>query len=190
MTPVLTARDVVPEPGSTPVSLEVGEGLTVVQISREAGGTTLAMTLAGRYRPHSGTVDGPGFKHTALAGVPLIDSLERQVSVRETLREQVAWKQPFFSWTPKDILNHDRVQPWLEPLGLAGMDPDTHVGDLSVIDRFRLRVLLALVARPDAHLLIVDDIDQIKDMDLRAQLLSGLEAVAERVPVLVTTVNP
>lgn len=189
MTTVLSARDLVVNKGDTPVSLEVEDGLTIVQLRREAGGSTLAMALAGRYRYHSGDIDGPGFKRTALAGVVLIDSLERQVSVRETIREQVAWTQPFFGFTRKDILNHKVVTPWLEPLGLEDLDPSTAVGDLDVLTRFKLRVLLALVSRPDAELLIVDDIDQLKDMALRDAMMDVLADVAKHVPVLVTTVN-
>ena len=58
-----------------------------------------------------------------------------------------------------------------------------------MLDRFRFRILLALVSRPNAELLIVDDVDQIRDMSLRAKLLDNLYAVAEEVPVLVTSAN-
>ena len=186
---VLTARDLVLYKGDRPVTLEVTDGVTVIQTVRESASTSLAMALAGRFRPHSGTIDGPGFKRTALAGVPLLDSLERQVSVREVLREQVAWAQPFFSWTPKDIMRHKYVARWLAPLQLQGLDAEQPVGELNVLERFRLRILLALVSRPYAELLIVDDIDQIKDMDLRQELLGDLVSVATHVPVVFTTVN-
>lgn len=186
---VLTARDLVLYKGDRPVTLEVTDGVTVIQTVRESASTSLAMALAGRFRPHSGTIDGPGFKRTALAGVPLLDSLERQVSVREVLREQVAWAQPFFSWTPKDIMRHKYVARWLAPLKLQGLDAEQPVGELNVLERFRLRILLALVSRPYAELLIVDDVDQIKDMDLRRELLGDLVRVATHVPVVFTTVN-
>ena len=189
MSPVLTAHDLVVRKDATPVNLEAYEGLTIVQTKREVGGTNLAMALAGRYKPYSGTVDGPGFKRTALAGVDFIDSLERQVSARECIREQVAWAQPFFSRTPKDIMGHKLVEPWLAPLKLEDLDVDKTVGELGVMDRFRLRVLLALVSRPKAELLVVDDIDQLKKMALRHDMMMDLAEVAEYVPVIVTTVN-
>lgn len=189
MTVVLTTQDLVVRKGGTPITMEAHEGLTIVQTRRESGGSRLAMALADRFKPHSGTVDGPGFKRTALAGADFIDNLERQVSVRETIREQVAWAQPFFSWVPKDVMGHKLVEPWLEPVRLEDLDPDKHIGDLGVMDRFRLRILLALVSRPEAELLVVDDVDQVKKMPLRHQIMDDLEVIAEHVPVIVTTVN-
>ena len=57
------------------------------------------------------------------------------------------------------------------------------------MDRFRLRILLALVSRPNAELLVVDDVDQVKKMALRRQIMDDLEVVASYLPVIVTTVN-
>lgn len=189
MTVVLTADELVVREGATPVSLVAEEGLTILQTKRETGGSLIAMSLAGRYKPYSGTVDGPGFKRTALAGVEFIDKLERQVSARESIREQVAWAQPFFARTPKDILSHKLVEPWLEPLRLEDLDVDKSIGQIGVMDRFRLRIMLGLVARPNAELLVVDDIDQLKKMSLRHEILLDLQEVATRVPVIATTVN-
>lgn len=189
MTVVLTTQDLVVRKGGNPITMEAHEGLTIVQTRRESGASRLAMALADRFKPHSGTVDGPGFKRTALAGADFIDNLERQVSVRETIREQVAWAQPFFSRVPKDIMSHKFVEPWLEPVHLEDLDPDKHIGDLGVMDRFRLRILLALVSRPEAELLVVDDVDQVKKMSLRHQIMDDLEVIAAHVPVIVTTVN-
>lgn len=189
MTIILTADELMVGENATPVSLVAEEGLTILQTRRETGGSLIAMSLAGRYKPYSGTVDGPGFKRTALAGVEFIDKLERQVSARESIREQVAWAQPFFARTPKDIMSHKLVEPWLEPLRLEGLDIDRPVGKIGVMDRFRLRIMLGLVARPNAELLVVDDIDQLKKMSLRHQILQDLQAVATRVPVIATTVN-
>lgn len=189
MTVVLTAEDVVVRKGRTPVSLVAEEGLTIVQTMREAGGSTLAMALADRFKPYSGTINGPGFKRTALAGVDFIDLLERQVSARESIREQVAWAQPFFKPVPKHIMDHKLVEPWLEPLHLENLDQDVHISELGVMDRFRLRILLALVSRPNAELLVVDDVDSVKKMSLRHQLIEDLEEVARYMPVIATTVN-
>ena len=196
MEPILSVRDLVLRKGDSPVSFDVGEGLTLLLSEREAGTTSLCMALAGRFRPHSGEVSANGktqarsrFKQVALAGTTLLDTLERQVATREVLREQVAWAQPFFSFVPKDIVHHKKVEPWLEPLGLTGLDASTDVGDLSVADRYRLRVMLALIARPDAPVVIVDDIDQLRAADLRDEILADLKRLSQRIAVLVTTVN-
>ena len=53
----------------------------------------------------------------------------------------------------------------------------------------RLRVLLALIARPDAPLIIVDDPDQLRNFELRKEFIDNLRDVAELKPVLVNSVN-
>ena len=77
----------------------------------------------------------------------------------------------------------------MEPLQLEELDLLAKVGDITPLERFRLRVLLALISRPEAKLLIVDDIDQVRDMKLRKLLLSDLRGVAVHLPVMVNTVN-
>ena len=86
-------------------------------------------------------------------------------------------------------MSHKLVEPWLEPLRLEDLDVDKPVGKIGVMDRFRLRIMLGLVARPNAELLVVDDIDQLKKMSLRHEILLDLQEVARRVPVIATTVN-
>lgn len=196
---VLETRDLVLEKGNPPENFRAGRGLTLLNTRRESSSTLLSLALAGRHRQHSGEIEVAGrtsvhdrFKVTALAGVPEIERIDRLVPAREVVREQVAWASPFFSFTPRKqekLKEHDLVAPWLAPLELEELDLDRKVGELHVLDRFRLRVLLALIARPEAELLIVDDIDQIKQMELRQTLLEELREVARDVPVLVNTVN-
>lgn len=204
MNAILHAEDLTLRKGGHPLTFTTGAGLTRIVVDRESGASTLSMVLAGRVRPASGTITlgplGPlghgatstraRFRCVALAGVPLIDSLERSVAAREIIREQVAWAQPFYRRVPRDILSHRLVSPWLEPLGLAQLDDSMPVGRLATLDRLRLRVLLALIARPDAALLIVDDPDQLRNTRLRDELLASLKDVSVHVPVVVTTVNP
>ncbi|CAM3860346.1 hypothetical protein [Corynebacterium frankenforstense] len=129
------------------------------------------------------------FRRVALAGVPETDSLERQVPVRESIREQVAWALPFYRHAPRDIMAHPYVTRWSGVLGLEDLDPATPAGEIDVETRLTVRVMLALIARPDADLLIVDDIDQLRDMDLRAEMLERLVRLAEELPVIAHTVN-
>ena len=81
------------------------------------------------------------------------------------------------------------MEKWLEPLQLEDLDMMAHVGDIGPTDRFRLRVLLALISRPNAKLLVVDDVDQVRKMDIRRKLLDDLRGVAVHLPVMVNTVN-
>lgn len=172
-------------------------GLNLIHASRETSATVLGLTLAGRMKPAGGTIDfggatGKAFKNVALAGVVEIDSLERLVPVRVVIREQLAWSQPWYKFTPRSIENNDLAQ-WA--LGLVGLSFDdgaarhTKVGELDVLTRLRLRTALALIARPEAKLLIVDDIDQLRSIKLRHSYLESLREVAATIPVLVISAN-
>ena len=198
MNAILRTEDLTLRKGAAPLTLTAGTGLTLIVVNRESGASTLSMALAGRVNPTSGTISlghratstRARFRRVALAGVPLIDSLERSVPAREIIREQVAWAQPFYRRVPRDILSHRLVSPWLESLGLDQLDDTLPVGRLGTLDRLRLRVLLALIARPEAALLIVDDPDQLRSTRLRNELLANLKDVSVHLPVVVTTVNP
>lgn len=200
MTAILSTQDLVLRRDDTPETFDVGRGLTLLNTRRESDSTLLSLALAGRFRPHSGEIllDGEPsttrqrFKQIALAGVSEIDSLDRLVRVRDVVREQIAWSQGFFQPVPhkaEAIKSHKNVEKWLEPLQLEDIDMQAEIGDIGPTDRFRLRILLALISRPDAKLLIVDDIDQVRKMDIRHKLLDDLRGVAVYVPVMVNTVN-
>lgn len=200
MSAILSAQDLVLRSGDEPESFDAGRGLTLLNTARESDSTLLSLALAGRFNPAGGTIllDGEPtthrdrFRDIALAGVPEIDSIDRLVRVRDAVREQIAWSQGFFKRTPhrsEAIKAHPHVEKWLEPLQLEELDLLAKVGDITPLERFRLRVLLALISRPEAKLLIVDDIDQVRDMKLRKLLLSDLRGVAVHLPVLVNTVN-
>ena len=195
--PILRVNDLIVRPEDPQLTFECAAGLTLLVCARESGASTLSMTLAGRFTPASGDIDISGarttrerFRAVALAGVTLIDSLERSVTVREVIREQVAWAQPWYKRVPKDILTHPLVEPWLEPLDLSELDPSLSVAELDTLTRLRLRVLLALTSRPNASLLVVDDPDQLRNIELRGALLESLRGVAQTLPVVVASVNP
>lgn len=199
MDPVLRVRDLRLTSTTSQYAFDVPEGLSILVNDREAGSSTLALALSGRYKPKEGSVElaefgttkpRKRFKEVALAGKELIDDLDWLVPVSDLIREQVAWSQHFFKPAPRgNLLEHERVAPWVDMLHLSDLDTTDKVGDLHPIDRLRLRVLLALVARPDAKLLIVDDVDQLRSQELRDELLWNLVDVAERLPVLALTVN-
>ena len=200
MTPILSTEDLVLRKGDTPENFDIGRGLTLLNTRRESDSTLLSLALAGRFNPHSGTIllDGEEtstrqrFKQVALAGVTEIDGLDRLVRIRDVVREQIAGSQSFFARTPhtsEAIKSHDNVEKWLAPLQLEDIDMTARVGDIGPTDRFRLRVLLALISRPDAKMLIVDDVDQVRKMDIRRKLLDDLRGVAVHLPVMVNTVN-
>lgn len=200
MTPILSTRQLCVRKGDAPLDFTHDGGFQLITMPRESGASTMSMALAGRFKPFSGeillhgeaTTPRQRFKAVALAGVTMIDSLERSVSAKEVLTEQLAWSMPFFARVPRSaeqLLEHPQVAPWLEPLQLENIALTVSVGTLSNLDRLRLRTLLALVARPQAQLLVVDDPDQLRSMALRAEFLANLRALAEHKPVLAISVN-
>ena len=124
--------------------------------------------------------------------MPEIDSLERLVTVRAVIREQAAWHQPWWKPTPRSIDNIPSYTQAAELLGftMTNDDATTLVGELDTLSRLVLRILLAIMARPDADLLIVDDIDQLRSMELRNKLLVKLRDYSQLKPVIATSVNP
>lgn len=179
-----------------PWTFDTGPGLTLLHTARENYATALSLTLAGRRQARGGSVHlGDAttprqlFPRVALAGATPVDSLERLVPVRDVVREQLAWSRPFWRPTPRDPFTDARVADLCEHLDLD-LDPRSAVQHLPVLDRFTLRVLLALLAREAAAVLVVDDIDQLRSLDLRDRMITRLRSVSTHLPVVVSTVNP
>lgn len=177
--------------------VRIGSGLHQILTGRESHATTLALTLSGRMKPRTGYVamgeeNTPRgiAKQVALAGATELDGLERLVKLGQVIREQYAWGNPWWRRVPaaEDIMATEVWTAWAEPLGLM-LDPKHRIGDLDVVDRLLLRVVLAGIARPDARLLLVDDIDQIRDIEARHEALLALARLSEKIPTVVMSVN-
>lgn len=185
----------------TPDITVPAQGLTLVHTARESASTMWAMALSGRMKHKAGEISllhddhlAPHsarqlHKRVALAGVPQIDSLERGVHVRTVVREQAAWASPWYSRVPSHIADIEAFTAAQEALELE-VDEKQTVGSLTPYQRFAFRVALAMMARPEAALLVVDDVDQLRSMELRATVLGRLADVAQRTPVLVFSANP
>lgn len=186
------------QPGPS-LTFVTAPGLTLLHHDRENFATSLSLALAGRLNISAGSIvldTGEGefetarqrFRRVALAGAREVDSLERAVPTEEIVREQISWQAPALSRAPRRALADRRYTRWAQLLGLD-IEPSTTPGGLRVIDRFLLRIALALVARPDADILVVDDVDQIKDAGAQATVLAALASLAQHVPVVAATVN-
>lgn len=96
--PVVSTRGLILTTGQPVPDFNTAPGLTLCHVSREASATVLALTLAGRMRQKQGDILLEGvastarqrYRTAALAGVTAIDSLERLVSARTVVREQLA----------------------------------------------------------------------------------------------------
>ncbi|WP_224400406.1 ATP-binding protein [Corynebacterium poyangense] len=179
------------------IAIPADSGLSLIHSYRESQSTTLSLVLAGRMRCYDGTVHlwqpehvtapRQRAQHIALAGVPEIDSLERVVKVKTAVREQLAWATSW--WRPTPAVE-DSHYPEIMRLLEVDIDLNQQIGSLRTRDRFLLRITLALLARPDARLLIVDDIDQVKSMTVRDEVLERLRNLSTRVPIIVNSSNP
>ncbi|MEX3514055.1 MULTISPECIES: hypothetical protein [unclassified Corynebacterium] len=191
------------------------EGLNLLHVSREASATVLGLTLAGRMKKKGGEVrwtpsqagqyeDGGAhaagveiparklFSDIAYAGTPEIDGLERLVPVRAVVREQLAWTSPWYRLTPRKIMSNERVQDAFSALEID-LDEEacrkTKVGELDVLTRLKLRVALALISRPEAVALVIDDVDQLRSWRLREDFLATVRRLADRLPVVCISAN-
>ncbi|AGG66996.1 hypothetical protein [Corynebacterium callunae] len=197
-TPILTTFGItIRDTDFADVEIPAARGLTLLETGRESHASSFSMVLSGRMKAKAGSIELAGqpaktstlAKNIALAGVSEIDSLERLVNVRTVVREQIAWASPWYRPTPRNIDTYEQWVSVAKHLSL-NLDPSQAVGELSVVERFKLRVALSLVARPQAAALIVDDPDQVRSMTLRAEILESLKELSESVPVVVVSPNP
>lgn len=183
-----------------PLDITLGDtGLTVVSGPGGSGRTSLALVLSGRMKPSEGTVTVLGStdittirRSVAVAGVDKLDGIHRSVTVRNALTEHQAWTSKWYKFNRKA----DRARQEDICAGIYGgrelPDLDSYISDLSGLDELLLRLCLAL--RPPhggtVGMLVVDDLEQVREQSDRAVLLSTLSTLAETMPVVVFAANP
>lgn len=174
-------------------------GLTVLGGSGGSGRTALSLVLSGRMKPTAGRLEVLGhtdrksiWNHVALAGVDQLDEMPRSVRVRDIITENKSWSRTWFR--PVRKATEDDVRDLCsEVYGSRDLPPlDAWVSDLSTLDRLLLRICLAL--RPSHHgeirMLVMDDFEQVREARDRDILLGILGRFAERMPVVLNSVNP
>ncbi|WP_158636194.1 hypothetical protein [Tsukamurella sputi] len=174
------------------IDLQFGPGLHAVQMPAGRDQDALLLTLAGRLKPNHGTVDALGAttpgairKKCAIAAFEDIDDLDESVTVETVLAEQRRWLAPWYSMVPLSAgsLEMDQV---FGPVDRPA--PKTRIVELSDLQLFLLRITLALLGnRP---ILVVGDLEQVRDNPGRAEAVQRLGAIAERYTVIVGVTNP
>jgi hypothetical protein len=174
------------------IDLALTPGFHAIQMPGGPGQTTLLLTLAGRFKATHGTLTVLGDtqprairRHCAIAAFADIDELEESVTVETVLAEQRRWLAPWYSLVPLEAgqaqLNHvfgETPPP----------SPNTYIVELSDLELFLLRVTLALLSnRP---ILVVGDLEQVRDNSRRAIAVYRLGAVATQRTVVVGVTNP
>lgn len=162
------------------VDLELAHGLHAIQMSGGWGQTALLLTLAGRLKPTRGTVTVCGEsqprairKHCAIAAFDDIDELEETVSVQTVVAEQRRWVAPWYAQVPIEAGESDLARVFGD---LKPPSPRTFISELSDLDLFLLRITLALFSR--RPILVVGDLEQVRDMSRRAVAVERLAAIA------------
>ena len=182
-----------------PLDVEIpGTGLTVLSGRGGGGRTALALTISGRMKPRTGTLEVLGEtkpsvirKRVAIAGVDDIDLLDRDVRIHVILSEHRAWSTPWIMWAPR--ADQDYYESVCRPVfGERDLPPlDAYVSQISGLDRLLIRIALALRPANGAEIgmLVMDDLEQVHEFDDRLILVTVLSRLAEDIPVVVNAVN-
>jgi ABC-type multidrug transport system ATPase subunit len=168
-----------------PVDLDVPEGWLVAVVGAQGEGrTSLLLTIAGRMRPTSGSLDVLGHhlpsgrarvqSHCALANFTGIDTLDDALTVGELIRERADLSVPL--WRRPIAIGDDAMNDLMD-LVYDGQAPDpaTVVWHLTPLQVAQTRLLLALIGGP--RLIVVDDADVVRDPAEQARLWSTLQRI-------------
>ena len=182
-----------------PIDLTVRTGeLLLVTGPAGSGRTALLLTLAGRLRPSPGselTVLGHRLPRRARAvqhrssavGFAGLDDLDEEVSVAAAVREREAWLAPWYRIVRRPDDAHvalvcgrvfgDRPVPTARQV----------VHSLDEASNLMLRISLAMLGNPS--LLVIDDLDQLRDSGSRVEVWESLRRLSARdgVTVLVAS---
>ncbi|TDZ76663.1 hypothetical protein [Mycobacteroides salmoniphilum] len=174
------------------IDLELTSGFHAIQMPGGPGQHTLLLALAGRLKPSHGTVTVMGDsdprairRHCAIAAFADIDELEETVTVQTVLAEQVRWLAPWFSRVPADTGRDKLTEVFGE---LPAPSSSTYIVELSDLDLFLLRIALALLS--DRPILVVGDLEQVRDNSRRTTAVERLGVLAENRTVVVGVTNP
>lgn len=174
------------------IDLSLTSGFHAIQMPGGPGQTTLLLTLAGRFKPTHGTLSVLGAttprairRHCSIAAFEDIDDLEESVTVETVLAEQRRWLAPWYSLVPLQAGQAEMTQVFGDMPPPAG---NTYIVELSDLELFLLRITLALLSnRP---ILVVGDLEQVRDNSRRAVAVDRLGAIAKQRTVVVGVTNP
>jgi ABC-type dipeptide/oligopeptide/nickel transport system ATPase subunit len=174
------------------IDLALPAGFHAIQMPGGPGQTTLLLTLAGRFKPSHGTVTVLGDtaprairRHCAIAAFADIDELDESVTVETVLAEQRRWLAPWYSAVPLQAGQAELTEVFGEA---PPPSPDTYIVELSDLDLFLLRITLALLSK--RPILVVGDLEQVRDNSRRAIAVERLGAIAAQRTVVVGVTNP
>lgn len=170
-----------------PLSAASTAPLTLVHGSRGSGRTSFLLASSGRMRLSGGDIFVQGLSArskarrlraiTGIAGFEAIDALEPAASLGEAIRERITWTSAWYKRVPKPSEAYVRavLTPAFGPLEQPASS--TLVRDLSERDDLLVRIAMALTGRP--QVLLIDDLDGVKDPIERSQVASRIQALVD-----------
>lgn len=173
--------------GPVDLCLEPGS-LNLVTGPAGSGKTSLLLTLVGRMRPNPGcdlAVLGRPLprraagvqRRSAAVGIHGLDDLDEEVTVAATIREREAWLAPWYQIvrTPTDAQVSEVCAM------VFGDDPAPRakqlIHELHETENLQLRLALAMLSAPE--LVVVDDVDALRDLDSRRRVWETLRRLTE-----------
>lgn len=174
------------------IDLELSSGFHAIQMPGGPGQTALLLTLAGRLKASHGTVTVLGDtqprairRHCAIAAFADIDELEESVTVQTVLAEQRRWLAPWYARVPIDAGRAELGEVFGD---MSPPPAESYIVELSDLELFLLRITLALFSnRP---ILVVGDLEQVRDNSRRAIAVDRLGEIATQRTVVVGVTNP
>lgn len=201
--PAVIARDleVVGEYGTVfgPLDLVIpGEGLTFITGRGGSGRTALALCLSGRMKPSKGELSVLGetkarriAKFVAIAGVDVIDELDRDVKIQDVLTEHLNFSRKFYQ--PRANATEEYYRFMCQPVfGERDLPPmGLYISQVSELDRLLIRISLSLhpVTGEEIRMLVMDDLGQVREQGDREILLQILSRLSHTMPVIVNAVQ-
>lgn len=174
------------------VDLELGPGFHAIQMAGGPGQDALLLTLAGRVKPSRGSLtvlgdtDARGVRrHCAIAAFADIDELDESVYVQTVLAEQRRWLAPWYSRVSMDAGQTELDEVFGE---IPAPSATSYIVELSDLELFLLRITLALMS--DRPILVVGDLEQVRDNTRRQLAVDRLGAIATGRTVVVGVTNP
>ncbi len=174
------------------IDLALSEGFHAIQMPGGPGQTALLMTLAGRFKPTHGSLTVRGDttprairRHCAIAAFPDIDELEESVTVQTVLAEQRRWLSPWYAQIPREAGQSKMAEVFGDTAPPAA---GSYIVELSDLEMFLLRITLATLS--DRPILVVGDLEQVRDNARRAIAVERLGALAKQCTVVVGVTNP
>jgi hypothetical protein len=173
------------------VDLSLPAGFHAIRMPGGPEQTTLLLTLAGRFKQSHGTLTVLGDtkprairRHCAIAAFDDIDELDESVSVQTVLAEQRRWLAPWYSHVPIEAGQAEMDLVFGE---IDAPAPKTYIVELSDLELFLLRITLALLSK--RPILMVGDLEQVRDISRRAIAVERLGAISAERTVVVGVTN-